>query len=345
MSKNRVYSLDILRVGCTLCVFLCHASFLLPATINDYIGTLTGFVLELFFILSGFVATVTWNDQPRYFQRKILKVWPLHFVMYLACFVLQYLYSPEAFSIIDSVKQTVVNLLLLQSWTPNEVYVYSYNGVTWFLSSLFFCYLLTPVTVRIIRKHIEQAGFLLAAIISIRFLYVICFNSFIGEGGFCYTNVFPPYRFLEYVLGMTMGAMHRNTDKRSKNSFLQAFGAACFFFVFVLLKRNGEIWNVSVMLIFFELFMVYALAFYEGALDGIAKWKPIQYLNKISLPFFLVHQVVIKYVRYFAGKTAVDLSKHSEIVLLALFLITLLTCGLYEICVRLVTKKTGRFSG
>lgn len=339
MNKNRVYSLDILRVLCTLCVFLCHASFLLPSTINDYIGALTGFVLELFFILSGFVAAVTWNDQPKYFQRKLLRVWPLHFAMYLACFVLQYLYSPEAFSFIDSVKQTVVNLLLLQSWTPNEVYVYSYNGVTWFLSSLFFCYLFTPFAIRIIRKHIEHAGFLVAAIISIRFLYVICFNSFIGEGGFCYTNVFPPYRFLEYALGMTIGTMHRNIGKRSKNSFLQVAGAACFLLVFVLLKRNGEIWNVSKMLIFFELFLVYTLAFYEGVLDVIAKWKPIQYLNKISLPFFLAHQVVIKYVRYFAGKIAVDLTNHSELALLSLFLITLLICGINETCVRLVSKK------
>ena len=199
MNKSRVYSLDVLRVLCTLCLFLCHASFLLPATLNDYIGALTGFVLELFFILSGFVTMVAWKQPQGFFIKKVKKVWPLHFIMYIACFVLQYLYNPQVWSFSDSVKQTAVNLLFLQSWTPNETYVYSYNGVTWFLSSLFFCYLFTPVFVRFILKHIKHAGVILAAIISIRFLYVTSFNSFIGEGGFCYTNVFPLYRFLEYA--------------------------------------------------------------------------------------------------------------------------------------------------
>lgn len=332
--------MDLLRVLCTLCVFLCHASFLLPATLNDYIGALTGFVLELFFLLSGFVVMVTWKDRKCFFWDKLKKIWPLHFVMFLACFILQFLYAPDAFSVIDSIKQTSVNLLLLQSWTPNEIYVYSYNGVTWFLSSLAFCYLLTPVFAKFLSKHIEHVGVMVVAIISIRFLYVTCFNSFIGVGGFCYTNVFPPYRFLEYSLGMTIGAICRNAPRR--HSFIQTLGPICFLITFVLLKWNGEIWSISKMLIFFECFMIYTLSYYEGILDTIAKWKPIQYINKISLSFFLIHQVVIKYVRYFAGKAGVDLQVYSGVALLVILVITVIFARLYEVCSSYMSKQMGR---
>lgn len=288
--RKRVNALDSVRAGLTVTIFLCHCSYILPDKINRYIGSLTGFVLEMFFILSGFLAVVSCNEKqlvPTRELKKIAKIWPLHFLMYLATFFLQLIQSSFRISLADTVKQTVVNLCLLQSWTPNEAYVYSYNGVTWFLSSLFFCYLLTPFTMRLLKKESrERMAFVLFLTLILRFLYTAYFNHFVGVGGFCYVNVFPPYRFSEYFAGMVLGEIYINTGMRIKSSGVQISGFVLFFLAFFICLWDGSIWTVDPLFICIELFMLYTLIFYEGIFDWISNWSIVHLISKHSLCVF-----------------------------------------------------------
>lgn len=338
VNQDHVYALDTVRAGLTATIFLCHCSYILPDRLNHYIGWLTGYALELFFIISGFLAVLS-NDKNqaistgKFMLKKLAKIWPLHFLMYLATFFLQLFQSAFNISIRDTVKQTFVNLCLLQSWTPNETYVYSYNGVTWFLSSLFFCYLLTPFAIKMLRRGSrERMAFLLFLSLMLRFLYKAYFNHFIGVGGFCYVNVFPPYRFFEYFVGMVLGKIYMNTGNRLKSNGVQVSGFVLFFLAFFICLWSETIGTVDSLFICIELFMLYTLVFYEGVFDWAAKCRVIRFVSGISLPVFLVHQVVIKYVYHFFGVWGIDVQKCSAITFLLIAILTASLCTVYGKC-------------
>lgn len=155
--KKRVDSLNLVRVGLIFTIFLCHSGDMLPDVIGYYAGTLTGYALQLFFMISGFCCLLSGYGKDLstgpYMKKRWWKIFPMHFVGFLLmAFLIIYRAWAGGYDIdkSDFLAQAVVNLLFLQAWTPNEDFVYSFNGVSWFLSALFFCYLLTPVMIRIL---------------------------------------------------------------------------------------------------------------------------------------------------------------------------------------------------
>ena len=99
--------------------------------------------VAFFFILSGFVLSYRYGpslqdnsyNHQRFLRRRLSKLYPLH----LLCLAAWLLMNRQT---IDP--RTVTNALLLQSWIPRADYYFSCNAVSWFLSSLFFCYLVFP---------------------------------------------------------------------------------------------------------------------------------------------------------------------------------------------------------
>lgn len=159
--KSRIYSADILRISLLLIVFLCHTTFLITSEkLVLLIGNATGYALELFFILSGFFVSANYinrNDLSfrGFIGHELKKFYPEHVLGYFACLLLTLRslhYYGYAIPWVSLLKQTFVNLFLLQSYTPMEEYVYSFNGVTWFLSSLFFCYVLTVPVLKLLKS-------------------------------------------------------------------------------------------------------------------------------------------------------------------------------------------------
>ena len=103
--------------------------------------------VAFFFLLSGFTMSMGYGRSiadgsfrfSRYLKRRLLKVYPLHL---LCLFLFLALFRPTLDGTLP------INALLLQSWIPDSAYYFSYNGVSWFLSSLLFSYLLFPIAYR-----------------------------------------------------------------------------------------------------------------------------------------------------------------------------------------------------
>ncbi len=334
MAKQRLATVDLIRVGLIFIIFLCHTSKITPELVSRYASSFTQFALEIFFIISGFCTYISVCNKKlsatAYIKGKVKKLFPLHFLMFLACLLLQVLQLVsigQPVPVWDYIKQTVVNLLFLQSWTPNEAYVYSFNGVTWFLSSIMFCYLLTPFVAPKIKKYSDRVWFMLAAIILLRYLYVAAFSYFIGQGGFCYTNVFPPYRFFEYSIGMVLGAAYVKASEKGipTSSFCQLFGTALFVLIFVIDMFRGGVYNCERLYIVFECFFIYSVSFYNGILTKISSAKIVTVASGASFAFYLIHQPVIKTVYFLAQRNGIDVVSHK----LPVWLICLsLTAGL-----------------
>lgn len=101
--------------------------------------------VSFFFVLSGFILTCVYRatvfDQPalmRFYRARVARIWPLHVVcLLLTCWLIR---IPEPF---DAGVLTA-NTLLLHAWIPFDRYFFSYNYVSWSISTELFFYLLLP---------------------------------------------------------------------------------------------------------------------------------------------------------------------------------------------------------
>ena len=100
---------------------------------------------SFFFVISGFFykgeTCVRYRD---YMWNKISSMLPLQWMSVILAVVVLHL----------SVHWDIIpHLLLLQSYIPEKGFeFFNYNGVAWFLSSLMFCYALSPVVYKVILK-------------------------------------------------------------------------------------------------------------------------------------------------------------------------------------------------
>ena len=136
-SKNtqKLNSISFLRFFAFLNIFLYHSSEFEVFSIPYNAAWAVGF----FFILSGFLAGF-WHEKiesplkfsywKNYIIRKFRKIYPF----FLVTMILTLPYGRN-----EGIFQLFINLFLLQSWRPEGYF--SYNGVTWFLSTIFFLYI------------------------------------------------------------------------------------------------------------------------------------------------------------------------------------------------------------
>ena len=116
---------------------------------------------EFLFVASGFLVGYNYfhRGMPNsisfcftYTYNKLKKFWPLHILCLIAIIILNYRTYILGFTI-QQVPTLLANFFLLQAWSPDVGGVaFSYNGLSWFLSALIFCYLISPLLITAIKK-------------------------------------------------------------------------------------------------------------------------------------------------------------------------------------------------
>ena len=131
--------------------------------------------VAFFFMLSGFVCTLGYGHRLRegifnyggFIWKRFRKLYPLHLLCLL--FYLVVSHSPLDLKVL-------LNILLLQSWVPDADWYFSCNSVSWFLSSLLFCYLVFPWAYRHLSKYLTLAIFIAYAVLLVT-LFVYPFTD------------------------------------------------------------------------------------------------------------------------------------------------------------------------
>ena len=112
-------------------------------------GCLGALAVSFFFVLSGFILTYVYHGRldragvKRFYFTRWARIWPLHFV----CLLLV-LFVAGRWHLITrdgGLLQLLLNGTLLQSWIPFRTYVFSFNGVSWSISTELFFYLMFPL--------------------------------------------------------------------------------------------------------------------------------------------------------------------------------------------------------
>ncbi len=239
--------------------------------------------VAFFLILSGFVLSLRYGGEIRngsfhygqFLKRRFWKLYPLH----LLCLVFFLVVSRTTFDM-----SVLLNVLLLQAWVPVRDYYFSCNSVSWFLSCLFFCYLLFPWAY----KHVSKRW-----TVGVLATYVMVCLLTPNEDVNAILYVNPMVRFVDFYIGVVLCRIYEKGYSLSGSAWMEWF---LFLILMVLLAvyphadeklRNAPLyWLVLVPLI-----LVFSKE--QGPLSRQLKTGPLLMLASLSMPIFMTHQMLI----------------------------------------------------
>ena len=236
-----------------------------------------------FFLLSGFVCSLGYGSKitsgafryVTFLWKRLKKLYPLH----LFCLLFYVLVSRAP---LDG--KVLLNALLLQSWVPDMDYYFACNSVSWFLSSLLFCYVMFPLLYR-------WLSWQLTIVMAMACVAVYWLTPADSINAILYVN--PLVRLIDFYWGMLLC-----------HYFLQRKDASC--------GRWLEIVLVIVLILFLAAYpfadeklrnaplywfalipLIWVFAQQRGSVSCWLKTKPLLFLGSLTMPIFLTHQLLI----------------------------------------------------
>ncbi len=305
---------------------------------------------EVLFVVSGFlvainhwdmITPVTYESSINYVKKKVLKVWPLHLIAFLIDLTSSIISGIDIFSLKNAII-AIVNLSFLQAWSTDSKVYFSYNGATWFLSALFFCYYMSPVLLAKTKKSVYP-GIAFASVLVIRAVPELL-NVKLGWNIFPLNyHVSPIIRCLEFYSGIMLVPFYKkmcnyldslgNIQKTIFSTLLEFFAISLY--IWVIIKKN-EVW-IRAYYIPFVCFLVIVFAGDYGWISRLLGFKLFILFSSIQLEFFVLHQAVIHFYNRCINVPPIIGKKTSAVILF-------ITCVIMAISYRRLKIEFNRFS-
>jgi peptidoglycan/LPS O-acetylase OafA/YrhL len=264
--------------------------------------------VSFFFVLSGFILTYIYPALPNFaavkmfYVARLARLWPLHLLTTILV---------VGIGGVQSVDALILNALLLHAWVPVQRIYFSYNAVSWSISTeAFFC-LIFPLL--IISLEMNWRWKLCVSCFSVLVLIAAC-SSFgvplfslndVSVHGLLYIS--PLSRIFEFIAGMCCCMLWRTLQARIPNDGFWAFTLVEVFAIvmtIVLLIHPfpfahsafgpaGTLWIVRTSAIPGFCLIVVVFAFSGGLLSQILGSKLFESLGEISFAIYLIHFLVI----------------------------------------------------
>ena len=305
-----------------LTIFCSHLSYLNETSFQSFYSLIANFRfgVNFFFVLSGFVLSLGYSNKLKanntiqdihFVKRRISKI----YIPYLITMILAIpLYIINVTSGGDSLNgklliiRLLINIGMIQSAIPFAKYSFSINGVSWFISTIFILYMLTPGIIRLndrTAKHytlIKQV--LLTAVV---LFFNCCFYMIIREieyvrfadRGLSMIYINPLIRIFPFLLGIIAHNIYCLLDNfQIKNgSVAEVSGIAAFFIWWIIANKTGfptVVTECTDMLIAMLVILIFAIS-RDGIISKLLSMKKMLDLGNISLEFYLIHYLVINY--------------------------------------------------
>lgn len=352
---GKIESLQGLRVFAFLMIYLLHTG------LSD-----TGEIgVSIFFVLSGFVMylryrntdlTTSVKDLFKFSTGKIKKLYLLHIITMLAFLYFEIKILVEGFSLnklIETIWHVILNLVLLQVWSPNQATYFSLNGVCWFLCVCLFLYLLFPLINKGIKgyKSVKSAYASIAVTVLLMALAAMVVakinvpESISNNFTKWFTYIFPVYRLGDFIIGCNLSYIFTNKEHKLSVPTASLLEAAAFglFLLLFMLRRYGVFVFGSYFLRYNLVYLpasmavVYILAHEKGLISRLLRLKPLVIVGDLSSYAFLIHTVVIKY--YFDILAGFSLALNPVVSTLIILVITITLSYLYSIVAKKRIKK------
>jgi len=253
---KRLEHLQGLRFLLFLAVFMFHTSMfqgMKDTILYQYFFGAGGMLgVCCFFVLSGFVVGIQEPAKQKSIGmvvwKRIRKIYPYHLFFLLAVLPLFIFMFISDFG--GSLIKLILNALLLQSWIPTPDYYLSYNGVSWFLSTLIFLSVfdipLYWVFSKISRNIPVNAGCIAVIIFCCTVSFVLAF--FVKENSRYWLYIFPPTRLLDYISGFCAGKLflyykdrRKMEQKHLQNDKRKTWAGSMILFIMVIFMICGNL--------------------------------------------------------------------------------------------------------
>ena len=241
--------------------------------------------VAFFFLLSGFTMSMGYGRSiadgsfrfSRYLKRRLLKVYPLHLLCLLLFLVL---FRPALDGALP------INALLI----PDSAYYFSYNGVSWFLSSLLFSYLLFPIAYR-------KGNSLVLAVLLLCCLAVYVIVPYDRINALLYVS--PLVRFVDFFLGIMLYKLFRSTPNLSVPSWIELLIVALLVLALWIYPYTNEKLRNAPLYWLVLLPLIFVFARQAGPVSRLLQNRTLQWLGSLSMPIFLLHPMVFRAMAHF----------------------------------------------
>lgn len=322
----RLDSLTGFRFIAALMVFLWHTQLLTFLQLG-YAGV--GF----FYILSGFILThvystklgfgsVNQKEVKKFYIARIAKLYPVHLLTFLISIPL-FIPLVSGFFPVHTTLTTgavgILNIGLLQSWLPAHSVNFSFNGVAWSISVEAFFYLLFPIFIILITKYQRMLSakvtILIMGIIwlSLTAMYLLLFKDAQIDEWKIY--ILPLSRLPDFLMGILLYNVYSKSGilsgvKESVNNnatLLQILSTMLILIAIVTSILVPQSLRFSLWLMPFWLFLIYTFSFESGMLAKVFSHKILVFLGEISFSFYMIHQLVIRYVMHLSAPPVISI--------------------------------------
>ncbi len=265
--------------------------------------------VTFFFVLSGFSLTIGYYHKiiedsfsvSSFYKRRFSRLYPIHWLCFV--FVLPLV---ESIYNIRTLPILILNFSLLHSIIPIKAIYFSCNFVSWYLSDIVLMAALFPFIFRWIRKSLVYVNIAMLGILVVAYLIIV--RSLPTEWHHALLYINPITRLIDFVIGICVGLLFLHWEDKKivennngKRKIYITFVAFVSFLIIFVISLTVSIDNPYSIALFYWLpvailiFSVSVVSKLGGAF--LLKNGYMIYLGNISLSFFMIHQIIIRYAR------------------------------------------------
>ena len=345
--KKRLTGIQTLRAIAFLEIFLGHCGVEWCAA---------SFGVSIFMILSGFCMAINYLPKAdrlklspvsnvKFAFEKIKRLYPLHLMMLAVIYVVVKMPTSK-----KAIVRLIREVLLVKCWTTHSEDYFAYNGVAWYLSTYLFICMLAPYALKVISKIKNKVQLLVSGACVYVFMlgfgyYVSVVQISIGDTFAKWvTYINPLYRILDFSLGAMLGwlFLRRSQEEKSglKVHLLEVLAVAAFVlqeYAYLPVKENYMGIGYNVYFTISSLLIIWVFAISGGFVTKILNNKILIWIGNLSAYTFLIHQVVIRTVKMFTGKS-LEGNVRLLYVIVSSFVITVIGAYIYIYLEKAVKK-------
>ncbi|MEL1240197.1 acyltransferase family protein [Flavobacterium flavipallidum] len=292
----RIKQLTFTRFIAAICIVIFHygsGCYLFNNEYSSFIFKQANIGVSYFFILSGFVMIIAYNNRKQifffeYFKNRLARIYPVYLLAILL------ILGIKLFRDVNYI-DLILNVLMLQSWIPDKGLTINYPG--WSLSVELFFYITFPFLFNYIYKKISLKNIGICIVLFWLFSQII-FNISVGTDlmkPFMYSikdlHYNPLLHFNEFLIGNLTGLYFVNKLNMKKKNYL-GYILFTFLVLFLVLRFSFGInyHNGLLSVVFVPLILLISLS--TDRLTNLFTKDIFIFLGEISFGIYILQMPV-----------------------------------------------------
>ncbi len=316
-----IKTLTSLRAILAIMIFLSH-SFMIDDLFSGFLLKNGYVAVTFFFILSGFV--ISYNYQRRiekneisysgFIYPRISKLYPLHLFTLVIMIAINFGYI---LNYERDILKFIINLFLLQSYVPLSEYYFSYNSVSWCLSTEMFFYICFPFIAGCFNKSKNICITVLLLFILVPVLMYFTPSEYLKS--IWYINPF--VRIADFILGIMLYNLYTRVKtiniSRLKATLFEVMAVFLFAAVYLFYANpDYVVYGYSVLFWLPALSIILIFSLEKGLISRILRTDFLVKAGNYSLCFYMSHMLVIVFYKKIIKRLSIESNCYIDISLI-----------------------------